>query len=236
MAQRSQTWVEQANLRDTVRSQEQLEPGSHVSLSLPLARCIHLPHWTVFLIVRKHSCQCSLFQSGPKPMGKSDWPPFLPKPKHPGEARSTAKALTNQSAMAMWSCWNMTALPGTTCYPPIPSTHMNLQLQDILKRSSYSSIVTPTLVCVCVRPFASVVSDSVTLWTLALQAPLPMGFCRQEYWSGLPCPPSRPRDRTRVSCIAGGFSAHWAIWEAHSHSYPHIVLITTSQWRSNWQI
>ena len=28
----------------------------------------------------------------------------------------------------------------------------------------------------------------VTLWTVALQAPLSMGFSRQEYWSGLPFP------------------------------------------------
>ena len=34
----------------------------------------------------------------------------------------------------------------------------------------------------------SVVSDSVTLWTVALQAPLSMLFSRQGYWSGLPCP------------------------------------------------
>ena len=27
----------------------------------------------------------------------------------------------------------------------------------------------------------------VTLWTVALQAPLSMGFSRQEYWSGLSC-------------------------------------------------
>ena len=32
----------------------------------------------------------------------------------------------------------------------------------------------------------------VALWTVARQAPLPMGFFRQEYWSGLLCPP--PRD------------------------------------------
>ena len=32
-------------------------------------------------------------------------------------------------------------------------------------------------------------SDSVTLWTVACQAPLSMGFSRQEYWSGLACPP-----------------------------------------------
>ena len=29
----------------------------------------------------------------------------------------------------------------------------------------------------------------LTLGTLACQAPLSMGFPRQEYWSGLPCPP-----------------------------------------------
>ena len=33
----------------------------------------------------------------------------------------------------------------------------------------------------------------VMLWTVALQAPLSMGFSRQEYWSGLPCHP--PGDR-----------------------------------------
>ena len=33
----------------------------------------------------------------------------------------------------------------------------------------------------CVRLFA-------TPWTVALQAPLSMGFPRQEYWSGLPFP------------------------------------------------
>ena len=37
-------------------------------------------------------------------------------------------------------------------------------------------------------------SDSfATPWTVARQAPLSMGFPRQEYWSGLPFPP--PRDR-----------------------------------------
>ena len=34
-------------------------------------------------------------------------------------------------------------------------------------------------------------SDSFfTPWTVAHQAPLSMGFLRQEYWSGLPVPPS----------------------------------------------
>ena len=34
---------------------------------------------------------------------------------------------------------------------------------------------------------ASVVSDSVAMWTVAYQAPLSMGFSKQEYQSGLPC-------------------------------------------------
>ena len=29
-----------------------------------------------------------------------------------------------------------------------------------------------------------------TLWTVAQQSPLSMGFSSQEYWSRLPCPPS----------------------------------------------
>ena len=33
-----------------------------------------------------------------------------------------------------------------------------------------------------------IASDSANLWTIAHQAPLPMGFSRQEYWNGLPCP------------------------------------------------
>ena len=44
-----------------------------------------------------------------------------------------------------------------------------------------------------------------TPWTLAHQAPLSMGFSRQEYWSGLPSLTSRgsswPRGWTHVSCL-----------------------------------
>ena len=35
---------------------------------------------------------------------------------------------------------------------------------------------------------AKLCSTLVTLWTVACQAPLSMGFSRQEYWSGLPFP------------------------------------------------
>ena len=41
----------------------------------------------------------------------------------------------------------------------------------------------------CVLSRFSCVWLFATLWTVARQAPLSMGFSRQEYWSGLPCPP-----------------------------------------------
>ena len=52
----------------------------------------------------------------------------------------------------------------------------------------------------------------VTLWTVAQQGPLSMGFSRQEYWSGLPCPPPgdlpdpgiEPASRMSPG-LAGGF-------------------------------
>ena len=57
----------------------------------------------------------------------------------------------------------------------------------------------PTQSLSCVQFF-------VTLWTVAHQAPLSMGFPRQEYWSGVPFSTPgdlhRPRDQTSISCIS----------------------------------
>ena len=62
---------------------------------------------------------------------------------------------------------------------------------------------------------ASVVSDSVTPWTVACQAPLSMGFSRQEYWSGLPFPP--PGDLPdRVSNLQVDSLPSWTTWKAHT--------------------
>ena len=44
---------------------------------------------------------------------------------------------------------------------------------------------------VCMLSCFSCVRLIVTLWTVACQAPLSIGFSRQEYWSGLPLPSSR---------------------------------------------
>ena len=54
----------------------------------------------------------------------------------------------------------------------------------------------------------------VTLWTVACQAPLSMGFSRREYWSGLPCPPPEDLPNPGIEpasltfpALAGRFSA-----------------------------
>ena len=55
----------------------------------------------------------------------------------------------------------------------------------------YSKVNTRVCVCLCVCTCMlscfSRVQLFVTLWTVALQAPLSTGCSRQEYWSGLPC-------------------------------------------------
>ena len=56
------------------------------------------------------------------------------------------------------------------------------------------------------------------LWTIACQAPLSMGFSRQEYWSGLPCPPPGhlpdPEIKPTSPALAGEFFTTCATWEA----------------------
>ena len=49
-----------------------------------------------------------------------------------------------------------------------------------------AGVLSGTMLC-CASSFSRV-RLFVTLWTVAHQAPLSMGFLRQEYWSGLPFP------------------------------------------------
>ena len=64
----------------------------------------------------------------------------------------------------------------------------------------------------CIRLF-------VTPWTVACQAPLSMGFSRQEYWSGLSFSP--PEDLLNpgiepVSPESLAVARHWATWETQN--------------------
>ena len=69
----------------------------------------------------------------------------------------------------------------------------------------------------------SLVSDTVTPWTVALQVPLSMEFPRQEYCSGLPFSSSGDLPNPGIKpeflvslALAGGFFTTSATWEAQS--------------------
>ena len=68
-----------------------------------------------------------------------------------------------------------------------------------------------------------------TPWMVALQAPLPLGFSRQDYWSGLPCPP--PGDLLDLGiepaclmspALTGVFFITNTTWEAATRGQPHV--------------
>ena len=73
---------------------------------------------------------------------------------------------------------------------------------------------------VCVLSHFSCVWLFVILWTVTRQAPLSMVFSRQEFYSGLPCPPPgdlyNPGDWTcvsNISWLADRFFSTRATWE-----------------------
>ena len=64
--------------------------------------------------------------------------------------------------------------------------------------------------------------------TVANQAPLSMGFSRQEYWSGLPCPPPGDLPDPGIEstslispALIGRFFTTSAAWEAYIYIYIH---------------
>ena len=67
----------------------------------------------------------------------------------------------------------------------------------------------------CVCEVASVVSNSFeTLWTVAHQAPLSMGFSRQAYWSGLLCPSPGDLPDSGIQCASSALTGEFFITSA----------------------
>ena len=92
-------------------------------------------------------------------------------------------------------------------------SHQWSQINDL--NPSFHCLTHTMCVCVCVRSVTSVMFDS--LWPHGLS----MGFCRQEYWSGLPCPPTEDLLDPGIdplslmaSALAGGFFTTRATWKA----------------------
>ena len=77
-------------------------------------------------------------------------------------------------------------------------TYVYAQLYEIMPNCFHSGFQIRTDLCfisllhVCMLSCFSRILLLVTLWTVACQAPLSMGFSKQEYWNGLPFP--SPRD------------------------------------------
>ena len=81
----------------------------------------------------------------------------------------------------------------------------------------------------------------MTLWTVACQAPLSMGFSKQEYWSELSClrpgdlldPGTEPKSLTSPALV-GGFFTNSTTWEALTALYkavknsPELITIALS--------
>ena len=67
----------------------------------------------------------------------------------------------------------------------------------------------------------------MTPWTIAHQGPLSMGILQTRILEWVAMPSSRgssqPRDRTQVSCIAGGFFAIWANFRLFCNSTPMVA-------------
>ena len=74
--------------------------------------------------------------------------------------------------------------------------------------------------CMCAKSRPALCNP---IWTVAHWAPLSMEFFRQEYWSGLPCPPPgdpldpeiKPLFLTSPE-LSGGIFTTSITWEAHS--------------------
>ena len=89
-----------------------------------------------------------------------------------------------------------------------------------------------TLLHTCVLSYFSHVLLFVTPLTVAGQAPLSMGFSRQEYWSGLPCPlpgylpnPGIKPESSKSPALQTNslLLSHW--WSSIFHPMPPLMII-----------
>ena len=127
-------------------------------------------------------------------------------------------------------------LPSSPCDSPWYLVFLNIQVSPLRLR------VDIWVVFVAVIQWLSRVWLSATPWTIACQAPLSMGFPRQEYWRGVAVSFCRGsswlEDQTHISCIGRQILYHWA-------TFGYQELIPGSQWpcfchnahkKTEWQI
>ena len=89
--------------------------------------------------------------------------------------------LTISLGQTLWGNWQSLLNPGEEWYPKPPGKTWWAWIGSF---HGFKSMC----VCVCVLRCFSCVWVFETLWTVTRQAPLSMGFSRQEYWSEAPFP------------------------------------------------
>ena len=86
---------------------------------------------------------------------------------------------------------HQTAPPSGILAPSWQPLHLNRNAGPATQLPNFSlrPCIPGVHVCVCALSCFTHVGLFGTLWAVVHQAPLSMGFSRQEYWSGVPCPP-----------------------------------------------
>ena len=129
----------------------------------------------------------------------------------------------------LWPSWCITVPHRENARKPLfpyNNSRSNRQIHGLLC-FKYQRISLPSLLLFIISfslhvlhtcSVASVVSYSSTLWTVARQAPLSIGFSWREYWKGLPCflpgnvldPGIKPKSPVSPALQAD----YWTTWEA----------------------
>ena len=83
----------------------------------------------------------------------------------------------------------------------------------------------------------SLVQLCETLWTAAHQAPLSIGFSRQEYWSGLPCPPPGDLPTQGLNLyLYVSYTGKWVLYNHHHQGSPYYYLEETNVQKPHKQL
>ena len=143
----------------------------------------------------------------------------------PGSRKSPGKGNGNP---LQYSClenymdggaWSATVHRVTKSPTRLNNFHFTLEVKTQLENSKLSVSSPSFFHLFCVFSL-SVLSSFATPRTVAFQAPLSMGFFRQECWSGLPFPPPGDLPDTRVEPTSPGWAGRFftsppppATWE-----------------------
>ena len=180
-------------------------PSNHLFLWCPLTHLLILPlippgelrpspepFWAYFGVPSTCVLSCvwlfatpwTIACQAPLSMGfsRQEYWSGLPVPS-PGHPRTPCLSLPGAQDLfpesITWSLWHLSLdlLGPPFCWL---ETHLNLSPDPVWPTWAFQAVAACQSVG-CVRLF-------VTLWTVARQAPLSMGFSRQEHWVGLPFP------------------------------------------------